>query len=189
MKIEREAYEYEVEGGTLYVTVEMAKRKTEVDWKNDERQTIETLIPRVRISSDPKFRSEVEHGFLKVRGRKYTTEYTYDRLPDGQGHLDRHGLTMNWSTDVANYSRGRRNDKGKQLDYETVTYGVLAKLEVATLKRFEAEHPDWKTESIRLRFEWERDSHDVKAKQLQERAEKEQAEASRWQKRIDELAA
>ncbi|MGW5130855.1 hypothetical protein [Streptomyces sp. NPDC004135] len=188
MKVEREVYAYEVADGTMYVLIHQAKRKIETDWENGN-QKVEKIFPRVMIATDLEFKAEVDLGYVKIRGRKYATEHTYERLDDGQGKLDRHGIVMRWTTDHTHYNRGYRNDRGKQIEFDAKAYGTLRDLEVEVLRRFEKEHPEWKTESTRLLFEWERDNHATKARDLRKRAEGHDTEAAKWQARIDELTA
>ncbi|MFE9254058.1 hypothetical protein [Streptomyces sp. NPDC006879] len=181
MKIEREAYEYEIGDGTMYVVIVSAHR--EHDWRRNE-----VIQPRVLIGTDPEFKAETELGHVKIRGRKYAVEHTYKRLPDNEGRLTQHGVTMQWTTDTRTYNRGFRNDKGKQIDWDSKAHGVLTEWEIEVLRRFEEDVPDWQTQSI-LRFEQERDGHDSNARRLREQVAKEEIEAAKWQARIDELTA
>ncbi|MFE7463081.1 hypothetical protein ACFU6R_03115 [Streptomyces sp. NPDC057499] len=185
MKIEREAYEIETEAGSFYITVVSAEHDTVYDHKNEQ---VEQITPRVWISTDREFKGEPELGSVKIRGRKYSTEYTYKRLPDDEGRLSLHGIVMKWTTDSKTWNRGRRNDKGRQLDYDAKAYGTLRHLEVEALNRFESEHPTWKTESFRRLFEYERDAHASQAATLRGEAEEKDATAAKWQARLDELA-
>jgi hypothetical protein len=188
MKVEREVHDFEVSDGTMYVLIIQAKRKIDTDWENGNRK-IERLIPRVMIATDTDFKAEVDKGYVKIRGRKYATEHTYERLDDDHGKLDRHGIVMRWTADYTHYNRGYRNDRGKQVEFDAKAYGTLRGLEVEVLKQFEQEHPDWKTESIRLLFEYERDNHASKARDLRSKADDHEADAAKWQARIDELTA
>jgi hypothetical protein len=188
MKVDREVYEYEIADGKMFVLIQQAKQKIETDWENGN-QKVERIIPRVMIATDLEFKAEVDLGYVKIRGRKYASEHTYERLDDDHGKLDRHGIVMRWTADYTHYNRGYRNDRGKQIDFEAKAYGTLRGLEVEALKRFEAEHSEWKTESTRLLFQWERDNHAGKARDLRKRAEDSDAEAAKWQARLDELTA
>ncbi|MCX5236213.1 hypothetical protein OG824_13480 [Streptomyces prunicolor] len=188
MKVEREVYEYEIADGKMFVLIHQAKRNIVTDWQNGN-QKVEKILPRVMIGTDLKFQGLVDEGHVKVRGRRYTTQHTYERLDDSQGKLDRHGIVMRWTTDTTHYNRGYRNDRGKQIEYDAKAHGTLRDLEVEVLKRFEKEHPEWKTESIRALFEWERDNHASRARDLRRQAEEQEAAAAKWQARIDEMTA
>ncbi|KPC89287.1 hypothetical protein ADL35_02280 [Streptomyces sp. NRRL WC-3753] len=185
MKIERDAHEIKTEAGTFYVLVQSAERGSHYDF--DKKVTVEDITPRVWISTDPEFKGDVEKGHVKIRGRKYSTEYTYKRLPDNQGRLDRHGIVMKWTTDVRTWNGGRRNDKGRQLDYETKAYGVLSEWEVEALNAFETAHPNWQTESVLRLFEYERNRETERAESLRREASAHEIEAQKWQVRIDDL--
>lgn len=188
MKVEREVAEYEIADGTMYVTIIQAKRKIETDWETGNRN-VEKILPRVMIATDLEFQADVEKGYVKIRGRKYGVENTYERLDDSQGKLDRHGIVMRWTTDTTHYNRGYRNDRGKQIDFDAKAYGTLRDLEIQVLRTFEQDHPEWQTESTRLLFEWERDQHAGKSRDLRKQAEENDAQAAKWQARIDELTA
>lgn len=185
MKIEREAYEIDTQAGTFYATVVSAERDTRYDYPKDDR--IEVLTPRVWLSTDPEFKGEVERGHVKIRGRKYTTEYTYKRLAEDTVNKDRHGQPLKWSVDHKTYNRGRRNDRGRQVDYEAKAYRTLDDLEMEALAKFEQEHPNWKVESILRLFEYERNRHAEQAESLRGEAAAKEVEAAKWQVRIDDL--
>ncbi|MFE0964084.1 hypothetical protein [Streptomyces fungicidicus] len=187
MKIEREAYEIETDAGTFYALVVSAERDTRYDYDKGER--IEVLTPRVWLSTDPEFKGDVAKGWVKIRGRKYTSEYTYKRLPENPLDLDREGNPRKWSIDFKTYNRGRRNDRGGQVDFQAKAYATLDALEEEALAKFEQEHPTWQAESVRARFEYERNHAAEKAERLHREAAALEVEAAKWQARIDELAA
>ncbi|USH44987.1 hypothetical protein SEA_GREENWEASEL_70 [Streptomyces phage GreenWeasel] len=187
MKIEREAYEIETQAGTFYATVVTAELDSVYDYDKNER--IETLVPRVWLSTDPEFKGDVERGHVKIRGRKYTSEYTYKRLVESPVNRGRDGQPLKWSADHKTYNRGRRNEKGQQVDFQAKAYSTLGDLEAEALAKFEQEHPNWKGESIRLRFEYERNHANERAERLHREAAALEVEAAKWQARIDELAA
>ncbi|MCS0601122.1 hypothetical protein NX794_07740 [Streptomyces sp. LP11] len=187
VKLKTEAYKIDIEAATFYIKVVSAEHGTRYNF--DKHRDVEEIIPRVWISTDPEFKGDVEKGHAKIRGRKYSTEYTYKRLPDDRGEVDLHGVVMKWTTDSRTWNGGRRNDKGQQLDYETKAHGTLSGWEVDALNAFEAEYPGWKTESIRRLFEYERNRHDEKAKALLREVAQEQIEAAKWEARLSELGS
>ncbi|AFU62048.1 hypothetical protein phiHau3_70 [Streptomyces phage phiHau3] len=185
MKIEREAYEIETQAGTFYVTVVTADRDSRYDFDTQER--VEVLTPRVWVSTDPQFKGDVDLGSVKIRGRKYTTEYTYKRQVEHPSDLDRNGQPLKWRRDTQTYNRGRRNDQGAQVSYNAKAYDTLDVLEQEALVKFEQEHPNWQAESVLLRFQYERDHANEQAERLHREAAEREVEAAKWQVRIDDL--
>lgn len=179
---ERETRKVETEAGTFYVRVLAAERKTYYS----DGQNREEIQPRAWVSTDPKFESNVELGYVKIRGRKYSVEHTVKRVPGWSGeHESREPY---WQTEPS-YRGGYRNDKRGPVSYDAKAYGLLRDMESAALDRFAEEHPDWARESTRLLFERERDNHLSKKRRLELEADQEDIEAARWQKRLDDLLA
>ncbi|MFF3249707.1 hypothetical protein ACFYWP_01535 [Actinacidiphila glaucinigra] len=188
MQTERELYEVEIADTELYITILAAEIKTYSQWDGRESVQVEEIVPRLWVSTDPKFKGEVDLGYVKVRGRKYGIEYMVKRLPDNRGHLDRHGIAMRWQEE-SSYRGGYRNDRGSQVSYDAKAWGTLREIEHQALDLFEKQHPEWQAESKRRKFEYERQSHLDKAERLRLEIGGLNAAANSWQKRIDELAA
>ncbi|MGW6600573.1 hypothetical protein [Streptomyces sp. NPDC055036] len=189
MSGEREIYEYEVGGGKIYLRIQPAELKTYGNgW--DGKAVSEEIRPRVEISTDAEFKGEVGAGFVKVQGRKYTFHNLFLRLPEGEGRLDMYGggITMKWGVVIGAYD-GYRNEKGGQISRKTKAYGELRSLVFQALNRFEKDHPQWQTESVRRAFEYKRNASYDKAAEAQEKAGKAGRAAAEWQARIDALDA
>lgn len=178
-------HEYEIAGGKVYIRILPAELKT---YGRNGKPESEELRPRVEIATDPEFQVHVNKGFVMLRGRKYAIGDTVRRLPEGEGRLDDHGFTKGWYQEPA-YFAGFRNEVGAKVNRETKAYGALRELEFGALNRFEEDHPDWQTESIRTLFEIQRDAQNGKAKDAREKAAKAIREADEWQARIDQLGA
>ncbi|MFB8351022.1 hypothetical protein [Streptomyces niveus] len=181
----QKVYEYETEGGKLYIRILSAELKTYGSGWNG-KPVSEELRPRVEIATDSEFQAHVNKGFVMLRGRKYAIGDTVRRLPEGEGRLDDHGFTKGWYREPA-YFAGFRNGVGAKVNRETKAYGALRELEFEALNRFEEDHPDWQAESIRILFEFRRDFQRDKAKEARAKAAKAIREADEWQARIDQL--
>ncbi|MGW7434700.1 hypothetical protein [Streptomyces sp. NPDC054849] len=188
MSDEQIIHTVEIADGTIHIKVLMAERKTYTNWDGNERREVEELQARAWVSTDPEFKSDTDLGFVKIRGRKYAIEHVIKRLPEGRGYLDRHGIAMKWQSE-ASYRGGYRNDRGSQVSYDAKAYGQLGEIEREALNQFEKDNPMWITDSIRLLFEYERNHLEGKAKRKRDEAKQHEAEAAKWQARIDELLA
>lgn len=179
---EHTTHKVETEAGTFYVRILAAKRGTYYQ----DGQTVEEITPRARISTDPTFESDVELGYVKIRGRKYSIEHTVKRMRGWE--TEHESREPYWQTETG-YRSGYRNDKGNLVSYEAKAYGQLRDMESAALDRFVEEHSDWVRESTRRLFEQERNHLLSKAETARQEAAKHEIEASKWQARIDELVA
>lgn len=178
MIVTREAHEVETQAGKFYIQILGAELNTVNRWSDDERAygPVEEIKPRVWLATDPQFKGDAELGHLVIRGRQFTINHQLRRVYDG------------WQGEPA-YDGPYRNGKGKQVDFRSKTYDVLYDLEREALAQFAKDHPEWETESLRQRFEWNRDNDLDKAKRLAKEAADAEARATKWQARIDELTA
>lgn len=179
---EHETHKVETEAGTFYVRVLAGERKTY--YSGGEHR--EEIQPRAWISTDPEFESNVELGYVKIRGRKYSIEHTVKRMP---GWSNEHETREPYWQTESSYRGGYRNDKRGPVSYEAKAYSQLREMESAALDRFAEEHPDWARESARRLFERERDHLLSKAETARREAARHEIEAADWQVRIDQLAA
>jgi hypothetical protein len=188
MKVEREVHEVEVSAGKLYVMVLSAERRTYGGGWRGETST-EEIKGRVWLATDPEFKGDVELGYVKVRGRKYTIEHPIQRLPEGQARINHEtGITWRWNSE-SSYMGGFRNDKHQQVSFQSKAWDSLGAIEREALDKFAEEHPEWEQESSRLLFERERDHFIDKARKLTVEADQADIQAALWQKRIDDMAS
>ncbi|MEU6056961.1 hypothetical protein [Streptomyces sp. NPDC047097] len=188
MSGESKIYEYEIASGKVFIEVISADRRTFTDYSTGSGVPGEAIEPRVRLSTDPEFKGDVDLGFVKVRGRKYAIENYVKRLPEGHGilRLNQSGIEMRWSSEPS-YSGGFRNDRGSRVAYQAKAYDALSEIERQALDRFHEEHPEWVVESTRQLFQYQVSRYANDARRRLEEAEKANAKAAKWQARISGL--
>jgi hypothetical protein len=179
VKVEREVHEVEIESGTLYIQILRAERKT-YSGGFSGREDTEEIQGRVWLATDPQFEGDPALGFVKVRGRKYTIDYQVKKV---RAPKPEHTWTRE-----SNYTGGYRNEKKQPVDYQAKAWDSLDGMLHEALDKFAAEHPEWVKESTRLLFESEVAKNVYKATELRKEADKHNAEAEKWRRRLDELA-
>ncbi|MFJ6183736.1 hypothetical protein [Streptomyces sp. NPDC092295] len=180
-------FEYEIANGKLYLRVLMAERRVFQRWDGDVSLPVEEMRPRVYVSTDPEWQGNVDLGFVKVRGRKYTIEQISKRMPEAEIR-HRTGDTSYW-THESSYLGGYRNDRGGRVTYQAKAWDSLGAIEREVLDRFHEEHPEWVKDSTRKLFEYERNHLTSEAKTKRKEADEADEKAAKWQARIDQLGA
>lgn len=135
---------FDVSQGTVYVTI--------VDADTDGRRAYADGWlgqPRVRVHTDPQPTVNGPHGFLKLRGRGYRIDKTFQRLPDDAGE-DLDGNPRIWQVEPSNgYQEGYRNEHLVRVGRDAKAWDQLDEIVYAVLDRFENSQPDWRRESVR----------------------------------------
>ncbi|WP_436739952.1 hypothetical protein [Streptomyces sp. BBFR102] len=171
--IEYTTHEVETETGKYYVRILAAERKT----YTTEGGPGEDLIPRVQLSTDPKFGDDLTLDHVKVRGRKYAIEeyLTYNRT------------RKTWHFESSYRGSFRSAPQGKKVDFRAKTWDVLRVYVEEALAEFAKQYPDFERESIAQLFQYKVSHHQSKAESLRREARGRDAQADEWQARLDEM--
>lgn len=163
--------------GTVYVTVLPA------DTDNPREQVARA---RVQVHTDPDPTSGEPHGFVKIRGRSYRIDKSFQRFPDDAGP-DLDGNERVWSPEPSNgYREGFRNDDLVRIGRDTRAHDRLEVIVAEVLAMFDQSQPGWQRESVRQALLAVRRGHEDDA----ERARKSLEEAMSAMADIDaKLAA
>ncbi|MEV5330833.1 hypothetical protein [Streptomyces werraensis] len=171
---------FETVAGTFYARPLSAERRTYYSGG----EYVEEIQPRVWLATDPEFKADTDLGHLKIRGRKYAIANVMKLSDVWTGER----MEKRWQSE-ASYGGGFRNDKGQKVGYDTKAYDALRQAELDAIELYAVTFPEWERESARLLFERERDHHLSKKRNLLQDANREDVEAARWQKRLDDLLA
>ncbi|KUJ70813.1 hypothetical protein ACZ90_00395 [Streptomyces albus subsp. albus] len=172
-------HEYKLTEGSVFVRLHAAEITTKGDW--GEPKT-EAFNHRLGISTTPSTRHDAERRFLKIRGRKYSIDFTtHKRVRE---YETRNGVVRRWALDYIAYSGAYLNEKGVAMDYSTAAHARLDEIVHEVLDLFEVDNPDWTKTSERLALEHERARWTSRSAQARSEVSKADAKIAELAERI-----
>lgn len=183
-------YRFDLPEGTVWLTVTTAKVETRgTVWDGDRR---EVAYPKVRVhTTEVHSMQDDAPGYVKIRGRQYLIDTTYRLVPEAERRTYGDGRVIGWEHQFheAPGQGAFRNADGRPVGWDTKARGQLDEIVKNACSALDAEHPEWRIQSVRAYLERERSSHETRIARGRAEIAAAEDEIRKLDARIEELTA